>query len=121
MQSLAKITLAAAIAAAAAISGCGSTTSIGMVIPPGNVATGSVTGRLPVVELRNDGPEAVNAQMLTVDGEGFDGRLLPGGSATHKLPGPLRLRIENMGEQRAVIHVEAQGADGVTLSMPAPK
>lgn len=121
MRGLTRLAFAAVISAAAGISGCGSSTSIGMVIPPGNIATGSVTGRLPVVEVRNDGPEAVNAQILTVDGEGFDGRLLPGGSATHKLPGPLRLRIENMGEQRAVVHVEAQGADGVTLSMPAPK
>jgi hypothetical protein len=92
-----------------------------MVIPPGAVATGAVQGRLPVVEVRNDGPEWIEASMLTVDGEGFDGRLGPGASAVHKLPGPLRLRIENKGSERATIFVEAQGADGVSLTMPEKK
>jgi hypothetical protein len=84
-------------------------------------ATGSVTGRLPIVELRNDGPEWIEAQIHTIDGEGFDGRLGPGGSAAHKLPGPLRIRIENRGSERAMIVLEATGADGVSLKMPEKK
>lgn len=97
---------------------CGSSTSIGMVIPAGATATGSVTGRLPIVEIRNDGPEWIDAQIQTLDGEGFDGKLGPGASAMHKLPGPLRIRIENRGRERATIVLEAQGADGVSLAMP---
>jgi hypothetical protein len=92
-----------------------------MVLPPGATATGSITGRLPIVQLRNDGPEWVEASLQTVEGEGFNGRLGPGASATHKLPGPLRVRFENKGSERASILIEATGADGVSLSMPADK
>lgn len=109
------------VAAGMLLPACGSSTSVGMVVPGGMVATGSVTGRLPVVELRNEGPEWIEASLQTVDGEGFNGRLGPGGSAVHKLPGPLRVRIENNGSERASVYVEATGADGVTLTMPAPK
>jgi hypothetical protein len=121
MPLLQKLSAAVLCSALALLPACGSSTSIGMVIPPGAVATGAVQGRLPVVEVRNDGPEWIEASMLTVDGEGFDGRLGPGASAVHKLPGPLRLRIENKGSERATIFVEAQGADGVSLTMPEKK
>jgi len=121
MPLLPKLTALSLLAAFALLPACGSSTSIGMVIPPGAVATGSVIGRLPIVEIRNDGPEWIEASLLTVDGEGFDGRLGPGGSATHKLPGPLRIRIQNSGPERASIFVDAQGADGVSLTMPEKK
>lgn len=121
MRVLPKLATFSLLCVAALLPACGSSTTIGMVIPPGGAATGSVTGRLPVVELRNDGPEWVEASLKTVDGEGFDGRLGPGASATHKLPGPLRIRFENKGDQQAAVHVEATGADGVELSMPAKK
>ncbi len=121
MSLLHKAAALALPAALALLPACGSSTTIGMVIPPGMVATGSVTGRLPIVELRNDGPEWVEASLKTVDGEGFDGRLGPGASATHKLPGPLRIRFQNKGDQQAAVHVEAQGADGVSLSMTERK
>ncbi len=121
MPLLPKLSAVAILSALALLPACGSSTSIGMIIPPGMTATGSVTGRLPIVELRNDGPEWVEAQIKTIDGEGFDGRLGPGASATHKLPGPLRIRLENKGTERASIFVEAQGADGVSLSVPETK
>jgi hypothetical protein len=121
MPLLPKLTALSLFSALALLPACGSSTSIGMVIPPGATATGSVTGRLPSVELRNDGPEWIEAQIHTIDGEGFDGRLGPGGSAAHKLPGPLRIRIENRGSERAMIVLEATGADGVSLKMPEKK
>ena len=121
MPLLPKLAALSLLSALALLPACGSSTTIGMVIPPGMTATGAVTGRLPVVEVTNGGPEWIEGQILTLDGEGFDGRLGPGASATHKLPGPLRLRFENRGSKQASIFVKAQGADGVTLSMPEKK
>ncbi len=121
MSTLPRLTALALLSAAAFLPACGSSTSVGMVIPPGTIATGTLTGRLPIVELRNEGPEWVEASLKTIDGEGFDGRLGPGASATHKLPGPLRVRFENKGELPAAIFVEAQGADGLSLSAPEKK
>ena len=121
MPLLPKLSALALLSVFTFLSACGSSTSVGLVIPPGMVATGSVTGRLPIVELRNDGPEWVEASLKTIDGEGFDGRLGSGASATHKLPGPLRVRFENTGSQNAQVFVEATGADGVSLSMPEKK
>lgn len=121
MPLLPKLAAISLFSALALLPACGSSTSIGMVIPGGQVAAGSVTGRLPVVEVRNDGPEWIEARLRTLDGDGYDGRLGPGASVMYKLPGPITVRIENNGDGNAVIHLEATGADGVSLSMPAPK
>jgi hypothetical protein len=105
----------------ALLSACGSSTSVGLVVPAGMSATGSVVGRIPVVELRNDGPGSVDAKLQMADGEGFNGRLAPGASTAHKLLGPLRIRFDNRGTTQASVFVDAQGADGVTLTLTEKK
>jgi hypothetical protein len=103
------------------LAGCGSQSSIGLVIPAGNRASLTIDTAGGRLDLRNAGPGSVAVSGSQELGKLPSAELGAGSSVTWSLQGDTTIEIRNTSDRQADVRVNAFRAHGIEVNQrPVP-
>jgi hypothetical protein len=106
----------------AVLAGCGSSSSTGVVLPPGGQATLQIDTAGGRMDLKNNGPGTVSVTGTQDIGSLPRTDLSAGSTVTWPLQSDATLELRNRSDAQADVRITAQKAHGITLKQgPTPK
>lgn len=109
-----RLLLTTTLALAAALTGCASESSVGLVIPAANRATARVQGSNPFVSVRNDGPGTVVVRFTPHAWPAGEPITLVRGSTGQTMRDGGEIVISNNSDKRSIVHITAKNATGLS-------
>lgn len=91
--------------------------SLGATTAPGDASEVQVLGRRPRVSVENEGPGRLHVH-FDAPGDAWDDSVTLGVGVTMRtLPGPVRVRLEPLGDERAIWRLVARESTGLNADL----
>lgn len=101
------------------LAGCGSRSSIGLIIPPGNRAALTIDTAGGRLDLKNNGPGSVAVSGSQDIGRLPAAELSAGSSVTWSLQSDASIELRNTSDRQADVRVTAFNAHGIAVNQRA--